>query len=624
MDHDTAAEAQASPVRVRKTSDMDALRLRLVTDDTPELRIASHDPPLSWRERKLFRFVPEHEHRAPLRRAIARGRQSILARQRSDGSFGSPRIDDPGSYVSFVLLLAYLDQIDDPRVDEATDRLLELQSPAGGWARLSGEADDLSTTVLSYFALKLSGLRPNTPAMQAALRAILRQGGAANCEAAGRWWLALFAQVPLAICCGPIDEPTITTILAQAGPKQVSPRRGIRELFLSEPTAWPVANWDSTHRPTEWETEVWQVLRLAISTDDETAVLSKLDSVLKQFTVSENEPADGRQEAEDCDPQFRLSSSQTDVIDTALAVSALQASGLPQDSSALRNANRWLENKLNSGEVNRAEEHAAVTTLRAPVAAPHKDLPPALELWSMEGPNRVIADNRVDDQSVGDQPVGDDGSRQQTSVEVPDVSRIRRDQQPDGSWASLPTSSADTFELFSRNTDRVIATAAALSALGTSDLDERDRAVSAGVNWLLAHQGIDGSWQTAHSTRQSPHDIAVGRVVEDRSNAAGEVAYATAIVTLALLDCGITDATTIEPGIDYLLSAQFLINNPSPSDESDSLVEDQPEPFDLYATCQTVKALSRWLTIGSHTRPATPVAPGGLPTLRIAQFSTAP
>ncbi len=73
--------------------------------------------------------------------------------------------------------------------------LRSLQREDGGWGLYPGSAVDVSGTVKAYFALKLLGDDVGAPHMVAARDAVVRLGGAENCNSFTKFYLACLGQV---------------------------------------------------------------------------------------------------------------------------------------------------------------------------------------------------------------------------------------------------------------------------------------------------------------------------------------------------------------------------------------------------------------------------------------------
>ena len=124
----------------------------------------------------------------------------LQARQATDGHWRSPLEGDTILESEFILILAWAGRLDRPDVAGAARRILNLQLPAGGWAIYPGGTVDVSASVKAYFALKLTGHDPESPALVRAREAIAAAGGPWRVNSFTKFYLALLGQLPYAAC----------------------------------------------------------------------------------------------------------------------------------------------------------------------------------------------------------------------------------------------------------------------------------------------------------------------------------------------------------------------------------------------------------------------------------------
>jgi squalene-hopene/tetraprenyl-beta-curcumene cyclase len=148
------------------------------------------------------RALPTHEKFAErifeveLERAIARANKALLALQYPDGHYRFDLEADCTIPAEYILMMHYMDEIDDQLAAKIAVYLREHQGEDGGWNLFSGGEFDLSCSIKVYYALKLAGDNPDAPHMVKARRAILTHGGAARANVFTRITLALFGQIP--------------------------------------------------------------------------------------------------------------------------------------------------------------------------------------------------------------------------------------------------------------------------------------------------------------------------------------------------------------------------------------------------------------------------------------------
>ncbi len=132
--------------------------------------------------------------------SIQRGQAQLLEKQQPDGHWVGELEGDTILESEFILLLAFLGKLDDPRIRLATNYLLRQQLPDGGWPNYPGGPAEVSVSVKAYFALKIAGHSVDEPVMLRAATVIRALGGAEATNSFTRFYLALLGQVPYAAC----------------------------------------------------------------------------------------------------------------------------------------------------------------------------------------------------------------------------------------------------------------------------------------------------------------------------------------------------------------------------------------------------------------------------------------
>ncbi len=139
------------------------------------------------------------------RRALA----AFSGLQKADGEWCGELQGDSILESEYILMKFILGQERQPMapardgtVADGWETLLKLaaylraqQRDDGGWGLYPGSAVDVSGTVKAYFALKLLGDDPGAPHMVAARDAVVRHGGAENCNSFTKFYLACLGQV---------------------------------------------------------------------------------------------------------------------------------------------------------------------------------------------------------------------------------------------------------------------------------------------------------------------------------------------------------------------------------------------------------------------------------------------
>jgi squalene-hopene/tetraprenyl-beta-curcumene cyclase len=132
----------------------------------------------------------------PLDRAIAAARDELTRRQNLEGCWQFQLEADATIPAEYIMMMHFLDEIDEPLEAKLAVYLRSRQGEHGGWPLYHNGAFDISCSVKAYFALKLAGDSPESPHMVRARAAILRNGGAAATNVFTRIALALFGQLP--------------------------------------------------------------------------------------------------------------------------------------------------------------------------------------------------------------------------------------------------------------------------------------------------------------------------------------------------------------------------------------------------------------------------------------------
>lgn len=95
----------------------------------------------------------------------------------------------------YIMLMHFLGEIDTRIEKKMVKYLVSIQNEKGGWPLFFGGETDISATVKSYYALKLSGLNEKSSILQKAKKCIHRLGGANNVNVFTKISLALFGQI---------------------------------------------------------------------------------------------------------------------------------------------------------------------------------------------------------------------------------------------------------------------------------------------------------------------------------------------------------------------------------------------------------------------------------------------
>ena len=138
------------------------------------------------REPRLFKLDHAIQHAA----------DALAGLQHPDGYWCFQLEADCTIPAEYILMMHYMDEIDEPLERKLASYLRARQGKDGGWPLYYGGRSEISCSVKAYYALKLAGDSPDLPHMVQARETILRLGGASQANVFTRIALAIFAQLP--------------------------------------------------------------------------------------------------------------------------------------------------------------------------------------------------------------------------------------------------------------------------------------------------------------------------------------------------------------------------------------------------------------------------------------------
>jgi squalene-hopene/tetraprenyl-beta-curcumene cyclase len=203
-------------------------------------------------------YLAETLFEEKLEQAIVKARDALLSLQHSEAYWCFELEADCTIPAEYILMMHYMDEVDETLQAKIARYLREHQGEDGGWPLFYGGKFDMSCSVKAYFALKLAGDSANAPHMVKAREVILAHGGAARSNVFTRMMLALFGQLPWrGVPFTPVEiillprwfpfhirkvsywSRTVTiplSVLCSLKPRAKNPRRvDIRELFVTPP-----------------------------------------------------------------------------------------------------------------------------------------------------------------------------------------------------------------------------------------------------------------------------------------------------------------------------------------------------------------------------------------------------
>ena len=172
------------------------LKPRMATRPTPALKLVSgHSHPILHSSQSGRTPSPIAGHAEAIEEALLRGESWFLNHQNREVGFWVAELEADTTLTSeYLMLRRFLNLVDPERERKAVRYLIETQLEDGGWPIYAGGPSDQSASVKAYFALKLSGVAPDEPFMNKARELILKNGGVVEANVFTKITLALFGQ----------------------------------------------------------------------------------------------------------------------------------------------------------------------------------------------------------------------------------------------------------------------------------------------------------------------------------------------------------------------------------------------------------------------------------------------
>ena len=129
-----------------------------------------------------------------IERAVQRATAAMLEMQDPAGYWWAELESNVTITSEYIMLHRFLG-LDEGKVPRMAADILDKQLPSGAWSIWYGDGGEISTTVEAYLALKMAGLPADDPRMVKAREFICSRGGALKTRVFTRIFLALFGQV---------------------------------------------------------------------------------------------------------------------------------------------------------------------------------------------------------------------------------------------------------------------------------------------------------------------------------------------------------------------------------------------------------------------------------------------
>ena len=582
---------------------------------------------------------------ARLRKAVERATAAMLKLQHPEGYWWAELESNVTITAEYLMLHRFLG-LDAAKVYRLAADILARQLPNGGWSIWYGDGGDLSTTVEAYMALKIAGLPANDERLVRARQFILALGGPLKSRVFTRIFLALFGQVSWdGIPLLPVEfmllpswsglsiyefsswtRATVVPLMIIMAHRPVHPlpkEQGVSELFThpDEPSLHHRLSWKPEDHlenvfilvdwvlklyyrlPVPWlrnlaikEAEKWILEHQEESGDWGGIQPAMLNSILALHCLGYPRDHDVMARGLKALAFFELHQSErtwlqsciSPVWDTALAVRALAAAGVPSERPEMAKATSWLLSMqifkpgdwciknphlppggwafefVNNWYPDVDDSSMVLLALKEGLEDPEV---PRYQLqrgidWclGMQSKNGGFASFDKDNtkewlnaipfgdlKALVDPPTEDITGRVlemmgvfgytlDDPIAVKAMDFIHRTQQADGSWWGR------------WGVNCVYGTWSVLVGLKAIGEDMRQPYVRRAVSWIKEHQNYDGGWG----------ECCVCYREKDQEGCGPSTASQTGWALLGLMAAGEADSPEVAAGVDYLLKTQTL------------------------------------------------------------------
>ncbi|HEX6502774.1 MAG TPA: squalene--hopene cyclase [Terriglobales bacterium] len=126
--------------------------------------------------------------------SVDAARKHLLSRQHEEGYWCGELEADTTLESDYILLHTLLGTGNQERFQKCCNYILQHQNEDGGWPTYVDGPSNLSASVKAYFALKLTGYKPDHPALERARQKILEMGGVTEVNTFTKIYLCFLGQ----------------------------------------------------------------------------------------------------------------------------------------------------------------------------------------------------------------------------------------------------------------------------------------------------------------------------------------------------------------------------------------------------------------------------------------------
>ena len=146
-------------------------------------------------QKTTTRKIPQAQYgEDALARAVRLSQDYFRRSQHPEGYWCGQLESNTTMEAEYLMLSHFLGRVDPERWRKLANHILSKQRQDGSWGQYFDSPGDLSTSVESYFALKLAGYSADSEPLRRARRFILSKGGVPGVRVFTKIWLALFGQ----------------------------------------------------------------------------------------------------------------------------------------------------------------------------------------------------------------------------------------------------------------------------------------------------------------------------------------------------------------------------------------------------------------------------------------------